>query len=154
MVKSYNKVINIRIKIYICLLIDATLKVTTPADVQPTTSLMPTITDSGTFATVTVSSCTARLSQASTLTSSRTNVNSTSTTLSLCSNLSFNNDFDHVSLEDSVIEKVVDENDSLEFTQLSHPTIEQKSHLFSLGHHSQSFLHHILWRNIILKRRL
>lgn len=133
--------------IYICLLIDATLKVTSPADIQATTSLMPTITDSGTSATVTVSSCTAKLSQTSTLTSS-------STTPSLSSNLSFNNDFDHVSLEDSVIEKIVDENDSLKFTQLSHPTIQQKSHLFSLGQHSQSFLHHILWKNIILKRRL
>ena len=115
---------------------------------------MPTITDSGTSVTVTVSSCTAKLSQTSTLTSSSTSVNSTSTTASLSSNLSFNNDFGHVSLEDSVIEKIVDENDPLKLTQLSHPTIQQKSHLLSLGQHSQSFLHHILWRNIILKRRL
>ena len=87
---------------------------------------MPTITDLGTSATVRVSSCAAKLSQTSTLTSCSTNVNSTSTTPSLSSNLSFNNDFDHVSLEDSVIEKIVDENDPLKFTQLSHPTIQQK----------------------------
>ena len=53
-------------------------------------------------------------------------MNSPSTTPSLSSNLSFNNDFDHVSLEDSVIEKIVDENDPQKFTQLSHPTIQQK----------------------------
>ncbi len=103
-------------------------------DVQPsTTSAIPTIKNSGTAVTVTVSSCTAQQTQINTLTSSSTSMSMNSSTTSMSSTYLSSKDFEHVSLTDSIVENIVDENDPQKFTQLSHPTIQQKKSFIQLG---------------------
>ena len=76
-----------------------------------------------------VTACTTQQTHTSTLTLKTTSLNSTS----MSSTSSSSKDLDYISLTDSLMVNIVYENDPAKFTQLSHPSIQQKKSFIQLG---------------------